>query len=289
MARFLSRLATIDAAQLDGTPLSVWLDGAFATQGTRELAAALLRLSTYCADADRLSAGAAIRQLQQSASHGVRYLDGGWATLVDEIACLAVRAGHRSTAVPVGALRLGEVGPGGWRGDSRREISSQRRAWRRGRSRAGAAARSCPAALAGSDRPPAFPAGNGRRPCAAARSPGRTRGAAGRARARRRRPCARRRLGRSRRNARRCCVGERRGGRARDRRRWAAAGGAMPSHPVARELREHEPFLRGLCYRRAGQRARCCGASWTRAARSAGGVAPARRAEGRDFISRALP
>jgi protoporphyrinogen oxidase len=64
LARFLSRLATIDAAQLDGTPLSVWLDGAYATQGTRELAAALLRLSTYCADADRLSAGAAIRQLR---------------------------------------------------------------------------------------------------------------------------------------------------------------------------------------------------------------------------------
>jgi hypothetical protein len=44
---------------------------------------ALVRIGTYSATLDELSAGAALQQLQRSIAAGVLYLDGGWAQLID--------------------------------------------------------------------------------------------------------------------------------------------------------------------------------------------------------------
>src|SRR5207249_270596 len=55
---------------------------------------ALIRLSTYTADVDSFSAGAAIRQLQIGARPGVLYLHGGWVQLVVGLASkVKVQAG----------------------------------------------------------------------------------------------------------------------------------------------------------------------------------------------------
>jgi phytoene dehydrogenase-like protein len=61
--------------------------------GVRDLLAALFRLSTYAADAERQSAGTALAQLQLALAGGVEYLDDGWQTLVDALAAACRSAG----------------------------------------------------------------------------------------------------------------------------------------------------------------------------------------------------
>ncbi len=61
----------------------------------REYLLALTRVTSYTNDPDRVSAGALIRQLQFGAKNGVRYLDGGWQTLVDGLHAAANAAGAR--------------------------------------------------------------------------------------------------------------------------------------------------------------------------------------------------
>jgi phytoene dehydrogenase-like protein len=57
------------------------------------LLGALVRLTTYVNDEERLSAGVAISQLQLALAKNVTYLDGGWQTLVDGLAKAAGDAG----------------------------------------------------------------------------------------------------------------------------------------------------------------------------------------------------
>lgn len=84
-------LATIDDAQ------------------AREVMGALVRVSTYCAEHDLLSAGAAIRQVSLATKHGVEYLDGGWQTLVSGLKHSAIAAGAelRSSATVEQLRRVG--------------------------------------------------------------------------------------------------------------------------------------------------------------------------------------
>ncbi len=57
--------------------------------------AALFRLATYTGDTDRMSAGAALAQLQLATKHSVLYLDDGWRTLVDGLHRAATAAGAK--------------------------------------------------------------------------------------------------------------------------------------------------------------------------------------------------
>lgn len=82
LARLMTQLPAIETAPLDGLSVRAWLDGAVRGTVVRQLLEAIIRVSTYCADMDRLSAGAALQQVNLALS-GVWYLDGGWATLVD--------------------------------------------------------------------------------------------------------------------------------------------------------------------------------------------------------------
>lgn len=105
LARLLGTIAWIDAAALDGVTVTAWLSGALQSPETRALVAAFLRVSTYGGDMDRMSAGAAVAQLQQAYKHNVLYLDGGWRTLVDglrraaEAAGATIRTGARVASV----------------------------------------------------------------------------------------------------------------------------------------------------------------------------------------------
>jgi phytoene dehydrogenase-like protein len=70
-----------------------WSNDRCSNDGARDLLDALVRVSTYANDPERLSAEVALMQLQTGARHGVLYLDGGWQTLVDGLRAAAERAG----------------------------------------------------------------------------------------------------------------------------------------------------------------------------------------------------
>ncbi|HEY2437291.1 MAG TPA: FAD-dependent oxidoreductase, partial [Solirubrobacteraceae bacterium] len=70
------------------TSVSEWLDRSL-DGAAREAAAAFVRLTTLVADHDNFSADVAAIQLRNALTRGVRYLTGGWQTLVDAIAAQA--------------------------------------------------------------------------------------------------------------------------------------------------------------------------------------------------------
>lgn len=119
-ARVLSRLPHLDPAPLDRVPVATWLGRSISEPPVRRFLEALLRLSTYSGDMQRLSAGAALRQFQV-AQQGVLYLDGGWQRLVDDLrgvvaaAGVEIRTGARAAAIELegGAVRAVRLVDGG--------------------------------------------------------------------------------------------------------------------------------------------------------------------------------
>lgn len=104
-ARLLATIGRVDPAPLDGVSVTEWLSGAVKQPETRRLVCALFRVSTYANDPDRMSAGAALRQLQLALASNVLYLDGGWQTLVDGLRATATGAGARiETSARVAAV-----------------------------------------------------------------------------------------------------------------------------------------------------------------------------------------
>jgi phytoene dehydrogenase-like protein len=104
-ARAFARLPRVSAAALDGISVSDWLDRTTDSPRVRELLLAFIRVATYANDPERMSAGAALRQLQL-ARKGVLYLDGGWQTLVDGLKEAALQSGVRiQTRAPVASIR----------------------------------------------------------------------------------------------------------------------------------------------------------------------------------------
>lgn len=74
-----------------GRSAASWLDERLPVRG-RALAEAILRTATYAADLDAMDAHAALRQVRL-AGRGVRYLHGGWASLVAELEAVAAATG----------------------------------------------------------------------------------------------------------------------------------------------------------------------------------------------------
>ncbi len=83
LARALSGMT--DDHALDDVPASEWISRLVSGRA-RNFLSALVRVSTYAADLEQLSAGAAMRQLRLAGNKGVMYVDGGWQHLVDELA-----------------------------------------------------------------------------------------------------------------------------------------------------------------------------------------------------------
>ena len=109
LARFLMTLSRLETRQFDAVSLRVWLDQTAGQGILALLLGALFRLSTYCDDPERMSAGVALRQLKLALAGNVWYLDGGWQTLVDGLRDHAAshgavfRIGARVKAVNGGA------------------------------------------------------------------------------------------------------------------------------------------------------------------------------------------
>ena len=95
LARLLQRLPGIDTDALNGISVAAWAAAHVRHRPVADLLRMLFRVSTYANDPERMSAGAAIRQLQLAFARGVLYLDGGWQTLVDGFLERAREAGVR--------------------------------------------------------------------------------------------------------------------------------------------------------------------------------------------------
>ncbi len=105
LAKLLSSLPKLDTATLDGVTLTAYLERSIRHERVRELFAAIVRLTSYANAPDAMSAGAALRQLQHGLGPGVRYLDGGWQSLIDALARSGRDAGVETrTGVRVSAV-----------------------------------------------------------------------------------------------------------------------------------------------------------------------------------------
>ena len=116
-AALMWRIRRLDPKQFAKLSVREWLDANVRDERLRQVMEALVRLSTYCSDAEAQSAAFALRQLQ-IASGKVTYVDEGWQKLVDSLHSLAVASGvnfvssNRVVAVhhADGAVRAVELG-----------------------------------------------------------------------------------------------------------------------------------------------------------------------------------
>ncbi len=111
LGRLLRRLPQIDAQSLDSIALADWIRVAVGAGNAALVLRSLFRLITYTVEPQRMSAGAAIKQLQVSLNGYVWYLDGGWQTLIDGLAAVARRRGAEiRTSAAVEAVQSGAAG-----------------------------------------------------------------------------------------------------------------------------------------------------------------------------------
>jgi phytoene dehydrogenase-like protein len=112
LLRLLRPLFRADPEELRHLSTTAWLQRTLRTKKARAAAAALVRVATFVADQESLSADVAAMQLRIALYPGVRYLEGGWQSLVDALAAKAQGSGValRTRA----AARLLHQEAGGW-------------------------------------------------------------------------------------------------------------------------------------------------------------------------------
>src|SRR5581483_2322358 len=93
LARFLAGVKKWRPGDVAGLTIGQWLDGFHLPDDARRLALFLVRTATYVNDEHHVSADVAAGQIQMALANNVRYLDGGWGSLVDGLAQAARR--HR--------------------------------------------------------------------------------------------------------------------------------------------------------------------------------------------------
>lgn len=72
--------------RLAGRTFAAWIGSLGVPDDAAAFIAAVGRVSTYSNAPDLADAGMVVAQMQQAGRHGVRYIDGGWQTLVDQLA-----------------------------------------------------------------------------------------------------------------------------------------------------------------------------------------------------------
>ncbi len=123
MAGFFARLGRIDDAALGAITADRWIDGITDRDDLRKLLRGIVILTTYNSATDLMSADAVVAALRDGLGPGVRYIDGGWQTMVDALERrLGVHAGGRLDRVYGGVTEVLPAGDGGWfcRVDDRR-------------------------------------------------------------------------------------------------------------------------------------------------------------------------
>jgi len=113
LGRWFLRLQRTDPAELAGISAEQWLRHSLRSERARASAAALIRVTTFVADQKSLSADVAATQLKIGLFPGVRYLRGGWQSLVDALGAKAEAAG--ATLRPRAAVRALDRMSQGWK------------------------------------------------------------------------------------------------------------------------------------------------------------------------------
>lgn len=127
ISRLLASLGTMDTEALTGTSVADFLAQRTRTPEVRRLLTALIRLSSYCDDPERLCAGAAMAQLRRAVREGVLYLDDGWEALVRGLRAAAESAGAEIVAgAKVEAIERDDGGVRAVRVAGDREIAADR-------------------------------------------------------------------------------------------------------------------------------------------------------------------
>lgn len=93
LGRWLAGVGRGQPEDLGELSVSEWLQQTLRSESARAAAAALVRVTTFVADHEALSADVAATQLRIGLLPGVRYLRGGWQSLVDALAARAERDG----------------------------------------------------------------------------------------------------------------------------------------------------------------------------------------------------
>jgi len=105
LGRFLSALPALDTSAWHSTSVEEWLGRERFPERAAGLLRALIRLSTYAADAERQSAGAALEQLKLGSRSGVLYLHRGWGSLVQGLRdSLEEAGGELRSSAPADSL-----------------------------------------------------------------------------------------------------------------------------------------------------------------------------------------
>ena len=112
LGRWFLRLQRTEPGELAGISAAEWLRRELRSERARQSAAALIRVTTFVADQESLSAEVASTQLKIGLLPGVRYLRGGWQSLVDGLAAKAEGAG--ATLRTRAAVRGLDRDPEGW-------------------------------------------------------------------------------------------------------------------------------------------------------------------------------
>jgi phytoene dehydrogenase-like protein len=107
-ARALATIARTNSAPLRDVTWSDWTRRIAPREEVRAALGALARVTTYAHAPERASAGETIAQIKMGLDPGVRYLDGGWQTLVDGLEQSARDAGARILpGAPVATITRG--------------------------------------------------------------------------------------------------------------------------------------------------------------------------------------
>jgi phytoene dehydrogenase-like protein len=101
VSRALAALWRADGRSTDGRTVSEWLDERAIDGRGRQLVEALVRVATYANAPDTFAAGPALANARAGIRPGVRYLDGGWQTLVDQLVAIASSKGIELATVAV--------------------------------------------------------------------------------------------------------------------------------------------------------------------------------------------
>ena len=112
LTRLLKPVLRTKPEDLRGLSATAWIERSLPSAKARATAAALVRVTTFVADQNALSADVAATQLKIGLWPGVRYLEGGWQSLVDALAGKAQAAGVNLRTHSAARLLHGEAG--GW-------------------------------------------------------------------------------------------------------------------------------------------------------------------------------
>ena len=93
LGRWFLGLQRTEPEELADVSVAEWLRRSLRSEKARASAGALVRVATFVADHERFSADAAVTQLKTVLVPGVRYLRGGWKSLVDALAAKAEESG----------------------------------------------------------------------------------------------------------------------------------------------------------------------------------------------------